>query len=121
MATELFADFYKWTVTLGGTDAPTAGTSETFTVASATGIPAAVAGLLQFRIVDIADTNSPPEIMVVTNVSGTTLTVTRGAEGPTAPWTHLSNWVAVPVVTASSLYQGLRPYVARTTARGAFR
>jgi hypothetical protein len=37
--------------------------------------------------------------MAVTNVSGTTWTVTRGYEGA-APWAHAANWTAIPVLTA---------------------
>jgi hypothetical protein len=52
--------------------------------------------------VDAADTNAPPEIMVVTNVSGTSWIVTRGGEGA-APWAHAGGWTALPVLTAQAL------------------
>lgn len=102
MATELFADYYKWTVTSGGNTAPSPGTTETWTVSSATGAPAASTGVSQFRIVDIADSASPPEVILVTNVSGTTWSVTRGAEGGST-WAHGTNFIVVPVVTATAL------------------
>ena len=110
MATELLANYTRWTVTSGGTDAPAAGTSQTFTVSSSTGAPAAVTGTSQFRIVDISDSAAPPEIMIVTNVSGTTWTVTRGAEGA-APWAHAANWVAIPVLSQGAITNGFAPLV----------
>ena len=55
MPVDLFADFYKWTVSAGGTTAPSPGSSETWTVASSTGAPAATTGVSQFRVVDLAD------------------------------------------------------------------
>ena len=101
---ELFANKVSTTVTSGGTDAPSAGTSQTFTVSTSTNWPAADSSTpSQFRIVDQADTHSPPEIMIVTNVSGTTWTVTRGAEGPQVPYAHAADWTAVPVLTAGAL------------------
>jgi hypothetical protein len=99
---DLFSEYYRWTVNSGGTTAPVAGTSETWTVASSAGAPAAVTGTAQFRVVDAADTNVPPEIMIVTNLSGITWTVTRGGEGA-VPWAHAAGWAAVPVLTAASL------------------
>ncbi len=103
MTVELHANDVMTTVTAGGTTAPAGGTSQSFTVSSSTNWPAAATGVSQFRIIDQADTHTPPEIMVVTNVSGTTWTVTRGAEGPTVPWAHASNWTAIPVLTAGAL------------------
>ena len=106
MAIDLFADAYQWTVTAGGNTAPVAGTSEAWTVASSTGAPAASNSSsppTAFRIVDASDTHNPPEIMLVTNVSGTAWTVTRGAEGTQAPFAHGTNFTVIQVLTASSL------------------
>jgi hypothetical protein len=118
MPVDLFADFYKWTVTAGGTTAPTAGASETWTVNSGLGVPAATTGVSQFRVVDLADQNTPPEIMIVTNVSSLTWTVTRGGEGSQVPWAHAANWTAIPVLTAGGLINGSGPQatIAGTTA-----
>jgi hypothetical protein len=102
MSVDLFTDYYRWTVSSGGTTAPVAGTSETWTVASSTGAPTVTAGVSQFRIVDAADPGAPPEIIIVTNISGTTWTVTRGGEGA-APWAHVAGWTAIPVLTADAL------------------
>jgi hypothetical protein len=102
MPVELLVNSLTTTVTVGGTTAPSALTSQSFTVSSSAGWPAAATGVSQFRIVDAADVNTPPEIMAVTNVSGTTWTTTRGYEGA-APWAHAANWTAIPVLTTGSL------------------
>lgn len=104
MATELFANLPSTTVSSGGTDAPSGGTSESWTVASSTSFPAAVTGASQFHICDPAQ---PSEIMAVTNVSGSTWTVTRGAES-TTPVTHSAGFTVKQVVTAGFL-SGLSP------------
>jgi len=97
------------TVTVGGTDAPAAGTIETFTVSGAINIPAASTGASQFRVVDAAIAGNPAlaEIMVVSNVSGATWAVIRGAEAigvnGTTPVAHAANWTAVVVQTAKSI------------------
>jgi hypothetical protein len=112
MPVDLFSEYYRWTVTAGGTTAPAPGTTETLTVASSTGAPPAnnsAATPTQFRIVDAADPNAPPEIMVVTNVSGTAWTTTRGGEGA-APWAHAANWTALPVLTSGALTPMRAPY-----------
>ena len=95
MAGELFANVPATTVSSGGTDAPASGTPETWTVASSTPFPAASSSLgTQFHVGDpAADT----EIILVTNVSGTTWTVTRGAEGST-PVTHSAGFTIVQVI-----------------------
>jgi len=105
MPLDLFSEYYRWTVTSGGTTAPAALTQETWTVASSTGAPPAsntASPPTVFRIVDVNDTNAPPEIMLVINISGTTWTVLRGAEGG-PPTAHASNWVAIPVLTSQAL------------------
>ncbi len=65
-------------------------------VASATGFPAAVAGISQFRIL------VESEIMIVTATSGTTFTVTRDAEGTTAA-AHATGVAVDHVLTAVAL------------------
>ena len=99
MVTETFANLPSTTVSSGGTDAPSGGSPETWTVASSSSFPAAATGVTQFHVSDPA---GPSEIMAVTNVSGTTWTVTRGAES-TTPVTHLAGFTVKQVVTAGVL------------------
>ena len=60
---------------------------------------AAATGLSQFHVADPA---SPSEVIAVTNVSGTTWTVTRGAES-TTPVTHTAGFTVYQVVSAGAL------------------
>ncbi len=99
MVTETFANLPSTTVSSGGTDAPAGGTQETWTVAASTSFPAAATGVTQFHISDPAQ---PSEIVAVTNVSGTTWTVTRGAES-TTPVMHTAGFGVKQVVTAGFL------------------
>ena len=102
MATELFAaNRATTTVTSGGTDAPVSGTSETWTVASSAMFGAAATGVSQFHVADPASAASS-EIIAVTNVSGTTWTVTRGAES-TTPVAHAAGFTVIQDVTAGWL------------------
>lgn len=95
----MFANLPATPVTAGGTSAPAAGTQETWTVASSSSFPSASTGVTQFHVADVA-ANS--EIIAVTNVSGTTWTVTRGAEG-TAPLVHIAGFTVFQVTTAGFL------------------
>ena len=105
MTTELFAENQATTaVTSGGTDAPASGTQETWTVASSTGFPVAsntASPPTQFHVADVAS-GFTSEIIAVTNVSGTTWTVTRGAES-TTPVAHTAGFTIVQVVTTGFL------------------
>jgi hypothetical protein len=98
MASEQFANLATTTVVSGGTTAPTAGTVETWTVASSGSFPTLSAGQ-QFRIVE-ADSVRQAEIILVTAISGTSWTVTRGVEG-TATLAHPSGFTIVQTVTAA--------------------
>jgi hypothetical protein len=89
MAVELLANLAASTLSADITST----SATTLTVTSATGFPAAATGTSQFRIL------IGTEIMIVTNVSGTTFTVTRGAESTTAA-THSSGDPVTHVVTA---------------------
>lgn len=71
----------------------------TISVASTTGAPSATLG--NWRV--LVDS----ELMLVTSVSGTTLTVTRGIEGTVAA-SHSSGAAVTHVLTAASLIQVLR-------------
>ena len=99
MVTELFANLPATTVSSGGTDAPSGGTQETWTVASSSSFPAAVTNSSQFHVSDPAQ---PSEVVAVTNVSGTTWTVTRGAEN-TTPVAHSVGFTVKQIVTAGFL------------------
>ncbi len=102
MAVELFANLPQTTVSSGGTTAPAGGTQETWTVASSSSFPAASSGAsppTQFHVADVA-ANS--ELIAVISVSGTTWTVTRGAEG-TTPVAHAAGFSVFQVVTAGAL------------------
>jgi hypothetical protein len=93
------------TVTTGGTTAPVAGTSESWTISATVAFPAvSVAGGTQFRFVDPA---LPGEIMIGTSAPGGTgagqsWTVTRGAEG-TVPVSHTAGFTINEAVTAGFL------------------
>ena len=100
MATDLFANRPFTTVISGGTTAPSGGTVETWVVASSALFPAASSGPgTQFHVGDPAQ---PTEVITVTNVSGTTWTVTRGAES-TTPLAHAPNFTIWEVVSAGDL------------------
>jgi len=86
------------TVSSGGTTAPSPGTSQSWTVASSTGFPTASSSVSPPTQFHVADPSQPTEMMAVTNVSGTTWTVTRGAEG-TTPVAHTAGFTVYQVVT----------------------
>jgi hypothetical protein len=97
---ELFTtDRAQTTVTSGGTDAPVSGTVETWVVASSAMFGVPVANVSQFHV---SDPFAPSEIIVVTNVTGTTWTVTRGS-GPTTPVPHAAGFMVFQVATAGFL------------------
>jgi Pectate lyase superfamily protein len=107
-------------VSSGGTTAPAAGTSESWTVASSSAFPAAANGSTPPTQFHVADINANSEIMAVTNVSGTTWTVTRGAES-TTPVTHTAGFTVYQVATAGGMgsfpqYYNVRAY--RATGNG---
>lgn len=100
--TELFANQAQTTVSSGGTTAPSSGTSETWTVASSSGFPAASSTATPATFFRVTDRIASSEKMIVTNVSGTTWTVTRGAEG-TSTVAHSSGFTVENIVTAAAL------------------
>jgi hypothetical protein len=102
MNAERFTNQAATTVSSGGTTAPAQGTSETWTVASSASFPPASTGVNRFHVVDPASSVTAAEIIEVTNVSGATWTVTRGAEG-TTPVAHSSGFTVQQVITALSL------------------
>jgi hypothetical protein len=103
MTVEIFnANLATTTVSSGGTDSPSSGTSETWTVASSTGFPIASSSAIPSTQFHVADPAHPSEMIAVTNVSGTTWTVTRGADG-TVTTTHSTGFTVYQVVTTSGL------------------
>ena len=105
MTVEVFAENQATTtITSGGTDAPSPGTSQMWTAASSAMFPAASSAATpptQFHIADTAP-GSTSEIIAVTNVSGTTWTVTRGAES-TTPVAHNAGFAIYQVTTTGFL------------------
>ena len=99
MAVEVYANNPSTTVTSGGTDAPSAGTAETWVVASAASFPTASSTASPPTQFHVADPAVPSDLSTVTNTSGTTWLVTRGAEG-TTPVGHASGFTVEQVVTA---------------------
>jgi lysophospholipase L1-like esterase len=103
---EVLTDIVTATVTAGGTDAPTAGTSETLTVTTDESWPIVISGETQMRVMDEADlglTSNYEEMILTANANGSLVTwdVTRGSNGFTK--VHVANWKIVPVVTPSGL------------------
>jgi hypothetical protein len=99
-AVEQFANRAITVITAGGTDAPPAGTVETWTALSWTDFPAAETGVWQFHIVDSDDES---EIMLVSNISGSSASVERGAEGTTPVAHSASGFPVYALVTAGWL------------------
>lgn len=102
MARDLFTNQGSTTVSSGGTDAPAQGTTQSWTVASSSTFPAASNAATpptQFYIADPALTS---ELILVTNVSGTTWSVTRGVDG-TTPVAHTGGFTIKNIVPATWL------------------
>jgi hypothetical protein len=119
VAVELFANQPSTYVTSGGTDAPSSGTVETWTVASSSAFPAANSSAsppTQFHVCD-PTIGYQTEIITVTNVSGTTWTVTRGAES-TTPVAHLQEFTVTQIVTAGFLETVVSSSAVPFNARG---
>jgi hypothetical protein len=104
MPVELFTNEASTTVSSGGTIAPASGTTETWTVASSATFPAASNAASPPTQFHVADPAQPGEIIAVTNVSGTTWTVTRGAES-SATVAHSAGFAVQQVVSAAA-YSG---------------
>lgn len=94
--TELFVADRATTTVAASADAPSSGTVETWTVASSAMFGTAQTGVSQFHVVD---PNAPTEVIAATNVSGTTWTVTRGADS-TTPVTHSGGFTLNQTITA---------------------
>ncbi|MCA1839822.1 MAG: right-handed parallel beta-helix repeat-containing protein [Actinobacteria bacterium] len=102
MARDLFTNQAQTTVSSGGTTAPAAGTTESWTVASSSSFPAASNAAIPVTQFYVADPALPSESILVTNVSGTTWSVTRGVDG-TTPVAHTAGFTVKNIVTATWL------------------
>ena len=96
MAVEVFANLANTTVTSGGTTAPAAGTTETWTASSSASVPPVSSTATPATQLHVADISANSEIILVTNISGATWTVTRGAEG-TTPVAHTAGFTVYQV------------------------
>jgi hypothetical protein len=103
MPLELFNNTAFTTVAAGKT-AVAQGTVQSWVVGSSSAFPAASSTANPATQFHIADPASSSELIAVTNVSGTTWTVTRGAEG-TTPVTHSAGFTVYQVVSAAGLVQ----------------
>lgn len=101
MSLETFSNDPVTTVLSGGTDAPAAGTTESWTVASSAAFPAASSSASPPQQFHVADPLLLGEVIAVTDLSGATWTVTRGAEG-TTPVAHAEGFTVEQVVTAGT-------------------
>jgi hypothetical protein len=101
VATEVWANLASAVVTSGGTDAPSAGTVETWTLSGST-FPAISSSASPATIAYASDPAAPSEVFLITNVSGSTATVTRGADG-TAPVAHAAGFTIDQVYAAATL------------------
>ena len=101
MAMEVWANLASATVTSGGTTAPSAGTVQTLTLSGST-FPAISSTATPATIAYAGDPAAPSEVFLITNVSGSTATVTRGADG-TTPVTHAAGFTLDQVLSRASL------------------
>ena len=104
MAVEIFSNQPQTTVSSGGTNAPSPGTSQNWTVLSSASFPAASSSTTPPTQFHVTAPVAPSEIITVTNVSGTTWTVTRGAES-TTPVAHTAGFTIYQVASAGALAQ----------------
>jgi hypothetical protein len=102
MAEEVFSNDAQTVVSSGGTSAPAGGTPETWTVASPGAFPVVASAAARPTTFHVADTALPAEIIAVTDTSGVTWTVTRGAEGST-PIAHSPGFIVKQAITAGVL------------------
>ena len=116
MPLELFADTAFTTVTSGGTTALTS--DNAFTVASSAPFPAASGSAVPPTQFHFSDPAAPSELMACTNVSGTSWTVTRGAEGST-PVAHTAGFTVREVASAGTLGTFQQVYSVRSVLYGA--
>lgn len=101
MAIEVFANDAFAVVSSGGTTAPSAGTSESWTLSSST-LASISSSATPPTFCYVCDPAAESEKIEVTNISGTTATVTRGADG-TTPVVHVTGFTVRQVMTHATL------------------
>ena len=102
MAEEVFSNDAQTVVSSGGTSAAAGGSSETWIVATPGAFPGASSTSPRPTTFHVADPAFPAEVIAVTDTSGASWTVTRGAEGST-PVAHLPGFIVKQVVTGGVL------------------
>jgi len=102
MAEEVFTNDAQTVVSSGGTGAAAGGSSETWIVATPGAFPIVSSTAARPMAFHVADPAFPTEVIAVTNTSGATWTVTRGADGST-PVAHSPGFIVRPTVTAGAL------------------
>jgi parallel beta-helix repeat protein len=102
MAEEVYANDAQTVVSFGGTSAVAGGSAETWTVASPEAFPAASSTAPRPTAFHVADPAFPSEVIAVTDTSGASWTVTRGAEGST-PVAHSPGFIVKQVLSAGVL------------------
>jgi hypothetical protein len=102
MAVEVFSNDGQGTVSSGGTTAPSPGAGEVWTVSVSVPFPTASSSATPPTQFYVCDPAAETEKILVTNVSGSTWTVTRGADGST-PVAHTAGFTIVQVLTGASL------------------
>lgn len=117
MALERFANYALTTASgSSGTTSPVSGTQETWTVSSSSSFPAVTTAAGTYF--HIADPALPTELIQVTNITGTTWTVIRGAES-TTPVAHTTGFTIKQVVSAGWLTNSLEAIPPSGDATGA--
>ena len=102
MAEEVYANDAETVVSVGGTSAAAGGSAETWIVATPGAFPAASSTAPRPTTFHVADPAFPAEVVAVTDTSGPSWTVIRGAEGST-PVAHSPGFTVKQVVTAEVL------------------
>jgi hypothetical protein len=116
MSMFLFVNFYNTTLSASATS-----TATTLSVTSATGLPTLAAEqIIPLALTPASSPGSVYEIVYVTAISGTTLTVTRGAEGTTAQnWNSGDLIACTPTAkTNASVRAALQPISSETLPVG---
>jgi len=102
MAEEVYSNDAQTVVSSGGTGAVAGGSSETWIVATPGAFPTASSTAPRPTTFHVADPAFPSEVIAVTDTSGASWTVTRGAEGST-PVAHSPGFIVKQVVTGGVL------------------
>jgi parallel beta-helix repeat protein len=102
MAEEVYANDAQTVVSVGGASAAAGGSSETWTVATPEAFPVASSTAPRPTAFHVADPALPAEVIAVTDTSGVSWMVTRGAEGST-PVAHSPGFIVKQVLTGGVL------------------